>query len=196
MFSVPVCPPASFGMFIMLGWWSLERPLKLSNVGKLCQTSQLFRVFHSPTEILFASKKLKKEIWLSVEKFRRCIYGMALLTATQIESITSGGWDRLYRLYRGTWLSSLLINLAPHTFWPFSFCLASVGFWIRQWMCQNYFCFVWEKNVVLLFYVFHRKISIAGILMTRSPVIWWLLFYFWEWVCQTWHVIMLWHKWG
>ena len=196
MFSVPVCPPASFGMFIMLGWWSLERPLKLSNVGKLCQTSQLFRVFHSQTEILFASKKLKKEIWLSVEKFRRCIYGMALLTATQIESITSGGWDRLYRLYRGTWLSSLLINLAPHTFWPFSFCLASVGFWIRQWMCQNYFCFVWEKNVVLLFYVFHRKISIAGILMTRSPVIWWLLFYFWEWVCQTWHVIMLWHKWG
>ena len=196
MFSVPVCPPVSFGMFIMLGWWSLERPLKLSNVGKLCQTSQLFRVFHSRTEILFASKKLKKEIWLSVEKFRRCIYGMALLTATQIESITSGGWDRLYRLYRGTWLSSLLINLAPHTFWPFSFCLASVGFWIRQWMCQNYFCFVWEKNVVLLFYVFHRKISIAGILMTRSPVIWWLLFYFWEWVCQTWHVIMLWHKWG
>ena len=196
MFSVPVCPPASFGMFIMLGWWSLERPLKLSNVGKLCQTSQLFRVFHSPTEILFASKKLKKEIWLSVEKFRRCIYGMALLTATQIESITSGGWDRLYRLYCGTWLSFLLINLAPHTFWPFSFCLASVGFWIRQWMCQNYFCFVWEKNVVLLFYVFHRKISIAGILMTRSPVIWWLLFYFWEWVCQTWHVIMLWHKWG
>ena len=196
MFSVPVCPPVSFGMFIMLGWWSLERPLKLSNVGKLCQTSQLFRVFHSRTEILFASKKLKKEIWLSVEKFRRCIYGMALLTATQIESITSGGWDRLYRLYRGTWLSSLLINLAPHTFWPFSLCLASVGFWIRQWMCQNYFCFVWEKNVVLLFYVFHRKISIAGILMTRSPVIWWLLFYFWEWVCQTWHVIMLWHKWG
>ena len=62
MFSVPVCPPVSFGMFIMLGWWSLERPLKLSNVGKLCQTSQLFRVFHSPTEILFASKKLKKEI--------------------------------------------------------------------------------------------------------------------------------------
>ena len=196
MFSVPVCPPVSFGMFIMLGWWSLERPLKLSNVGKLCQTSQLFRVFHSRTEILFASKKLKKEIWLSVEKFRRCIYGMALLTATQIESITSGGWDRLYRLYRGTWLSSLLINLAPHTFWPFSLCLAIVGFWIRQWMCQNYFCFVWEKNVVLLFYVFHRKISIAGILMTRSPVIWWLLFYFWEWVCQTWHVIMLWHKWG
>ena len=196
MFSVPVCPPVSFGMFIMLGWWSLERPLKLSNVGKLCQTSQLFRVFHSQTEILFASKKIKKEIWLSVEKFRRCIYGMALLTATQIESITSGGWDRLYRLYRGTWLSSLLINLAPHTFWPFSLCLASVGFWIRQWMCQNYFCFVWEKNVVLLFYVFHRKISIAGILMTRSPVIWWLLFYFWEWVCQTWHVIMLWHKWG
>ena len=183
-------------MFIMLGWWSLERPLKLSNVGKLCQTSQLFRVFHSQTEILFASKKLKKEIWLSVEKFRRCIYGMALLTATQIESITSGGWDRLYRLYRGTWLSSLLINLAPHTFWPFSLCLASVGFWIRQWMCQNYFCFVWEKNVVLLFYVFHRKISIAGILMTRSPVIWWLLIYFWEWVCQTWHVMMLWHKWG
>ena len=196
MFSVPVCPPVSFGMFIMLGWWSLERPLKLSNVGKLCQTSQLFRVFHSRTEILFASKKLKKEIWLSVEKFRRCIYGMALLTATQIESITSGGWDRLYRLYRGTWLSSLLINLAPHTFWPFSLCLAIVGFWIRQWMCQNYFCFVWEKNVVLLFYVLHRKISIAGILMTRSPVIWWLLFYFWEWVCQTWHVIMLWHKWG
>ena len=196
MFSVPVCPPVSFGMFIMLGWWSLERPLKLSNVGKLCQTSQLFRVFHSQTEILFASKKIKKEIWLSVEKFRRCIYGMALLTATQIESITSGGWDRLYRLYRGTWLSSLLINLAPHTFWPFSLCLAIVGFWIRQWMCQNYFCFVWEKNVVLLFYVFHRKISIAGILMTRSPVIWWLLFYFWEWVCQTWHVIMLWHKWG
>ena len=196
MFSVPVCPPVSFGMFIMLGWWSLERPLKLSNVGKLCQTSQLFRVFHSRTEILFASKKLKKEIWLSVEKFRRCIYGMALLTATQIESITSGGWDRLYRLYCGTWLSSLLINLAPHTFWPFSLCLAIVGFWIRQWMCQNYFCFVWEKNVVLLFYVFHRKISIAGILMTRSPVIWWLLFYFWEWVCQTWHVIMLWHKWG
>ena len=196
MFSVPVCPPASFGMFIMLGWWSLERPLKLSNVGKLCQTSQLFRVFHSQTEILFASKKIKKEIWLSVEKFWRYMYRMALLTATQIESITSGGWDRLYRLYRGTWLSSLLINLAPHTFWPFSFCLASVGFWIRQWMCQNYFCFVWEKNVVLLFYVLHRKISIAGILMTRSPVIWWLLFYFWEWVCQTWHVIMLWHKWG
>ena len=121
MFSVPVCPPVSFGMFIMLGWWSLERPLKLSNVGKLCQTSQLFRVFHSQTEILFASKKIKKEIWLSVEKFWRCIYGMALLTATQIESITSGGWDRLYRLYRGTWLSSLLINLAPHTFRPFSF---------------------------------------------------------------------------
>ena len=46
---------------------------------------------------------------------------MALLTATQIESITSGGWDRLYRLYRGTWLSSLLINLAPHTFRLFSF---------------------------------------------------------------------------
>ena len=174
----------------------LGEAVKLSNVGKLCQTSQLFRVFHSRTEILFASKKLKKEIWLSVEKFRRCIYGMALLTATQIESITSGGWDRLYRLYRGMWLSFLLINLAPHTFWLFSLCLASVGFWIRQWMCQNYFCFVWEKNVVLLFYVFHRKISIAGILMTRSPVIWWLLFYFWEWVCQTWHVIMLWHKWG
>ena len=46
---------------------------------------------------------------------------MALLTATQIESITSGGWDRLYRLFRGMWLSSLLINLAPHTFRPFSF---------------------------------------------------------------------------
>ena len=138
------------------------------------------------------AKKIKKEIWLSVEKFLRCIYGMALLTATQIESITSGGWDRLYRLYRGMWLSSLLINLAPHTFRPFSFFVLR-----KRWLLDSsmnvskLFFFVWERNVVLLFYVFHRKISIAGILMTWSPVIWWLLFYFWEWVCQTWHVMML-----
>ena len=61
MFSVPVCPPVSFGMFIMLGWWSLERPLKLSNVGKLCQTSQLFRVFHSQLKFYLPAKKLKKK---------------------------------------------------------------------------------------------------------------------------------------
>ena len=99
----------------------LGEAVKTLKCRKIMSDQSIIQSLPQSTEILFASKKIKKEIWLSVEKFLRCIYGMALLTATQIESITSGGWDRLYRLYRGMWLSSLLINLAPHTFRPFSF---------------------------------------------------------------------------